>query len=48
MLSAPNPRDWLRRGVVVPTAGERVFTELTVREKPEIAAMDDAEIGRKG
>ncbi len=39
VLSAPNPRDWLRRGVVYQPQGNRVFTDLTVRENLEIAAM---------
>lgn len=39
VLSEPNPRDWLRRGVAYQPQGNRVFTDLTVRENLEVAAV---------
>jgi branched-chain amino acid transport system ATP-binding protein len=38
-LNAPNPREMLRAGVAYVPQGNRVFTDLTVRENLEIAGI---------
>ena len=48
VLDSPHPRDLLRAGVVYVPQGNRVFSDLTVRENLEVAGMAAIEKSRLG